>query len=96
VDQQKEMGFFETPEPLARKMLIYANLLERDIVLELSAGRGAIIRVLPSSQRVHAVEIDPDHVDVLLDLQDTYPRLQVHEGDFLRRIIGRRSALSTR
>ena len=62
MDQQKEMGFFETPEPLARKMLIYANLLERDIVLELSAGRGAIIRVLPSSQRVHAVEIDPDHV----------------------------------
>ncbi len=45
---KKENQFFETPEALADKLVGYANLQPDDLVLEPSAGRGAIIKAINS------------------------------------------------
>ena len=41
-DAQKEYGFFETPDGLAKRMVEMANIQPGETVLEPSAGRGAI------------------------------------------------------
>jgi hypothetical protein len=46
VNIQKEFQFFATPEALADKMVALANIEEGDIVLEPSAGQGAIIKAI--------------------------------------------------
>lgn len=51
---KKEFQFFETPDYLADRLVVdYANIQDNDLILEPSAGRGAIIkainRVLPNN-----------------------------------------------
>ncbi len=43
---KKEFQFFETPEVLADKLVDYANIQNNDLILEPSAGRGAIIKAI--------------------------------------------------
>ena len=51
---KKEYQFFETPEILADELIKYANIKENDLILEPSAGKGAIIkainRVIPNKE----------------------------------------------
>jgi hypothetical protein len=46
VNLKKDYQFFETPEALAFRMCNLANITSEDTVLEPSAGKGAIIRVI--------------------------------------------------
>lgn len=41
---KKEFQFFETPSDLADELVSYANLSDSDVILEPSAGQGAIIK----------------------------------------------------
>jgi len=43
---KKEFQFFATPEGLADKLVDYANLKHHDVILEPSAGQGAIIKAI--------------------------------------------------
>lgn len=46
IDLKKEYQFFETPELLANELVQYANIGMDDMILEPSAGRGAIINAI--------------------------------------------------
>lgn len=55
---KQEFGFFETPPEIIARMIQIAGVKPSDIVLEPSAGRGAIaIAVSPLCARLHLVEI---------------------------------------
>jgi len=43
---KKEFQFFATPDSLANEMVMYAGIRDADIVLEPSAGQGAIIKAI--------------------------------------------------
>ncbi len=72
--KQKELQFFETPEPLADRLVEMADLQRLDIILEPSAGRGRIIKairkVLPDSE-VELCEIDPTNRKYLEEFKNT-------------------------
>lgn len=60
VDPKKELQFFETPAEIAADLVVMAGVMPRDIVLEPSAGRGAIVRqIILAGARPVAFEIDP-------------------------------------
>jgi len=46
-DEKKEFQFFETPAPLARKLVAMAEIMDGETVCEPSAGRGRIAEHLP-------------------------------------------------
>lgn len=46
VETDADVGFFATPEPLARRLVAMADVRDGDWVLEPSAGEGAIVRAL--------------------------------------------------
>jgi len=58
-DFKKLYQFYETPVDLARRMVNLANVREGDRVLEPSAGRGAILKILPEAVHPTAVELNP-------------------------------------
>jgi predicted RNA methylase len=79
----KDYDFFATPDDLAREAVALAGIKPGMIVLEPSAGRGAIAKHLAAAtgpQNVHAYELLPEHAKVLRSMD-----LVVHEGDFLAR-----------
>lgn len=87
VDRKQALGFFETPDDLARDMVGRARITKDDIVLEPSAGHGRIVReLLAAGAAVVAVEIDENNASVLgstfADEIDTGDVL-VRHGDFL-------------
>ena len=84
MDKKKELGFFETPEWLAKHMIDLAAVRPDDAVLEPSAGRGALIKPLPLHQDVLAIEIDRGNTDVLIELGNSHTGLQIAQGDFLK------------
>ena len=47
-DQKVEYQFFETPEVLAKRLVEMADIQEGETVLEPSAGKGAIAKLLPN------------------------------------------------
>lgn len=59
---------------------------DRDVLLEIGPGTGALTRVLlERGFRVHAFEIDQRMVTHLQEtLQNEYPRLTIQQGDFMR------------
>lgn len=56
---KKEFQFFETPARLANQLVELAALQVGHFVLEPSAGRGAIIREIPTNFIAHYFEINP-------------------------------------
>ncbi|MBU2251773.1 MAG: hypothetical protein KJ977_05475, partial [Candidatus Omnitrophica bacterium] len=56
---KQELQFFETPEPLAKRMVELAEINKHDSILEPSAGLGAVAKFLPQRQLV-CVEMDMD------------------------------------
>lgn len=66
LDKRQVLGFFETPAPVVDRLLEIADISRSDVVLEPSAGRGAIAaRIDPLVLEQHCVEIDAAHTDTL-------------------------------
>lgn len=64
VNKKQTLQFFETPERIARLMVKHASIKPGMIILEPSAGRGAIVRAInDDGQRasVTVIDIDPAH-----------------------------------
>ena len=71
VDAKKTLGFFETPDALAQRMIGLSGIAPGEIVLEPSAGLGRIAKqLLARGVRVVAVEIDPTNAEALRQLGD--------------------------
>jgi hypothetical protein len=66
VDSKKEFDFFETPKEIVKRMLAYANIQRTDILLEPSAGHGAIYEEFPQENERHAVELNKESYDILM------------------------------
>ena len=78
-DKQQELGYFPTPEPVIERLLDLADIQPEMLVLEPSAGQGAIAAaIVPITERLDCFEIDADNVEVLQKV--TFRHLQV---DFL-------------
>ena len=45
-DAKKEFNFFETPEPVARQVILLAEIWPEHTILEPSAGRGALLKFM--------------------------------------------------
>lgn len=63
-DQKKEFQFFEIPQFLAEKLVEMAEIRERETVLEPSAGRAGIAKLIDGC---HCVELDPDNRAFLVE-----------------------------
>jgi type I restriction-modification system DNA methylase subunit len=83
-DRRNELEFFETPEELAALLVERAEIELSHIVLEPSAGRGAIVRAIYAQHgddvHIIACELNPEFRDVLMELPS---RTKVVLGDFL-------------
>jgi predicted RNA methylase len=75
IDFKKELQFFETPPELAKKMVGMAELKEMDLILEPSAGMGAIAKEI-------AKEINPMQL-VCNELNNEMAKLLVKELPFV-------------
>ena len=85
IETPKEFGFFETPHWLALKMVDVANLRPGMLVLEPSAGRGAIADVIkPKEVKLVLVELLSEHVKTLIS--KGYTAIQT---DFLQDSFGK-------
>lgn len=65
-----DLGWFPTPEPLARYIIGYANLYPGVEVLEPSAGKGALAEIIAETvgrENVFCVEIDAGRAAHLVD-----------------------------
>jgi ubiquinone/menaquinone biosynthesis C-methylase UbiE len=81
-DWKKELQFFETPKELVSEMLKYADLEKGSVVLEPSAGKGAIAEELAEEgMQVHCVEINPVMAE---ELNNWELFRSVTAGDFLQ------------
>ena len=81
---KKEFQFFETPDKIADLIVKEAYIDRDDVVLEPSAGRGAIIRAVRRIQtfcRIDAVELMPENAAYLR--RAAFNIRVVHEQDFL-------------
>lgn len=74
---KKEFQFFQTPKELAEKLVELAEIKRGALVLEPSAGRGAIIEAI---QEKHSVAVEDVHIDYyelmpenVKHLEDTNP-----------------------
>lgn len=80
-DEKKEYQFFPTPAAIADQLVELACLQDGDVVLEPSAGHGAILDAIVRSGVewgcVHVVELNPDSV---AKLEENWG---VYEGDYL-------------
>ena len=79
VNEKKLFQFFETPLELAKKMVYMADIKHNDILLEPSAGHGAIIDCFPKENKAIYIEINRANIDILRKKEYPY----VIEGDFL-------------
>lgn len=84
VRTKSDLGFFATPPELAEDLVVMARPLgSGSVVLEPSAGDGAIVRsLLQTGARVIAVEIDAKMAQTLAYALDGGDRLEVHNADF--------------
>jgi ParB/RepB/Spo0J family partition protein len=66
VDAKKTLGFFETPDALAQRMIGLSGIAPGETVLEPSAGLGRIAKqLLARGVNVVAVEMDPTNAEAL-------------------------------
>ncbi len=69
VDAKKTLGFFETPDALAQRLIGLSGIGAGETVLEPSAGLGRIAKhLLARGVNVVAVEIDPTNAEALRQL----------------------------
>lgn len=74
----KKFQFYPTPPDLAEYLVSLADIKDSDIVLEPSAGTGAILKLIPPAQHRTAIEIDESRYDLLNEYAE-----QVECMDFL-------------
>lgn len=80
---KKEFQFFGTPDSLADEMVSYAGIDEYDLILEPSAGQGAIIKAIHRkhpTQLVHYCELMPLNRTLL----ERLPNVQYITDNFLK------------
>ena len=68
VNEKKKDNFFETPKSLAEKMVGCADISKSDLVLEPSAGNGALVMEIIDDceeAQITAVELNPERYDHL-------------------------------
>jgi len=66
VDSKKEYQFFPTPKNIVRQLIELAEIKETDVVLEPSAGDGAIAdELLKITKNVHVIELNQKMYDKL-------------------------------
>lgn len=69
VDPKQYYQFFETPPELAKSVVELAEIHPGFVILEPSAGKGALCSAIQTLQfdslAVHAIELDPRHEEVL-------------------------------
>lgn len=83
VDRKKVLQFFETPADIARRMAERARIKITDLILEPSAGHGALIAALDQNHPgayVMAVDIDEENYRVL---RERFPTITVICADVL-------------
>lgn len=81
VTTARDLGFFPTPAPLARRLVALAGVRPGDLAVEPSAGEGAIVaELIAAGAEVHAVEVDPGRA---LRLREKFPKLDVLARDWL-------------
>ena len=81
LDAKKEFQFFETPSELAQRMVALANLSREHVVLEPSAGMGAIaseIKAVHPLDRIICIELQESNVEHLRN-----QGFMCSSGDFL-------------
>lgn len=80
-----DLDQYFTPDPLARKMVEWANV-DGLRVLEPSAGAGALLRHMGAAKNVTAVECDQELAEALPELagMDVATKLLIWPKDFLR------------
>lgn len=82
----KDLAFYPTPRKVVEEHLLRDVYIDQSsVVLEPSAGDGAIVRALLAKRaQVDAVEVDPGRVAQLRAISQVNPRLAVHHGNFLQ------------
>lgn len=75
----KKFQFYPTPQEVAEYLVSLADIKDSDIVLEPSAGTGAILKLIPPAQHRTAIEIDESRYDILKEYAE-----QVECMDFLQ------------
>lgn len=85
VNKKQELGYFPTPQPVVARLLELADIEAGDLVLEPSAGQGAIaVEVAKLGAIVHCFEIDPTNSDKLAKaLFANTPEYSVETKDFM-------------
>ncbi|MBN8609157.1 MAG: SAM-dependent methyltransferase [Deltaproteobacteria bacterium] len=82
ITTSKDLGFFPTPPPVAERLVDELRVEPGDLVLEPSAGDGALVRpLLAAGAVVVAVERDAKRRQQLIDLAAVEPRLTVSGAD---------------
>lgn len=64
----KKFGYFPTPDKIARQIIELAEIEPHHMVLEPSAGDGAIIKFIPECETLDCVEILPENIKKLQSL----------------------------
>lgn len=85
LNAKQELGDFPTPPAVVERLLKNAGIKQGMLVLEPSAGSGAIaVPIAKLGAIVHCFEINQKHVDVLASrLLQTAPEYSVTRADFL-------------
>lgn len=65
---KKEFQFFATPEKIAKRLVALAEVKPTDLVLEPSAGLGAIMKEIPECLGIHYCEANPNFLKPLQQL----------------------------
>ena len=70
---------------LLRRMVIYSNVTEKDIVLEIGAGFGFLTRLLSDvAQDVITIELDPKLVKAIKEILQDNENIRIIQGNFLK------------
>lgn len=80
----EDVGYYPTPEPLARQVVMMANIEPRNRVLEPSAGQGHLVRCIErcDPSLIVLYDILPENVIIL---RERFPYI-VYESDFLEEV----------
>lgn len=83
IDERKKFQSFFTPPEVAKRVVELAEIEVGNIILEPSAGHGALIDQILTYNRVHvdAIELNPEFVEFL---KDKYGEIIQYHGDFLK------------
>lgn len=88
INDKKLFQFYETPAVLAQSLAEQLDVRSGDVVLEPSAGRGALLKALDLtvdeaiSYSFVAVELDPKNIEALRTEFDISSGHRIVEGDF--------------